>query len=115
MIISLREIGFDGRHGNTAIERKSLRKFEVDLELEVDGDSGQRTDRLHDTVDYSALAELIVSLGAGEPHHLPRALRAGATQDESAQLSGPPQVFGGPHRQRQASCALVRAQREAAP
>lgn len=70
MIILLREIGFDGRHGNTAIERKSLRKFEVDLDVEVDGDSGQRTDRLQDTVDYSALAELIVSLGAGEPHHL---------------------------------------------
>ena len=70
MIILLREIGFDGRHGNTAIERKSLRKFEVDMEVEVDGDSGQRTDRLQDTIDYSALAELIVSLGAGEPHHL---------------------------------------------
>jgi len=70
MIILLRELGFDGRHGNTAIERKSLRKFEVDLDVEVDGDSGQRTDRLQDTVDYSALAELIVSLGAGEPHHL---------------------------------------------
>ena len=70
MIILLREIGFDGRHGNTAMERKSLRKFEVDLDVEVEGDSGQRTDRLQDTVDYSALAELIVSLGAGEPHHL---------------------------------------------
>jgi dihydroneopterin aldolase len=70
MIIVLQEIGFDGRHGNTAIERKTLRKFEVDLELEVDGDSGQRTDRLGDTVDYSALAELVVTIGAGEPQHL---------------------------------------------
>lgn len=70
MIILLRDIGFDGRHGNTAIERRSLRKFEVDLEVEVDGDSGQRTDRLQDTIDYSALAELVVSLGSGEPHRL---------------------------------------------
>jgi dihydroneopterin aldolase len=68
--IVLRDIGFEGRHGATAIERKSLRKFEADMEVEVDGDSGQRTDRLADTIDYSALAETIVSIGAGEPHRL---------------------------------------------
>ncbi|MBC8133306.1 MAG: dihydroneopterin aldolase [Deltaproteobacteria bacterium] len=68
--IVLRDIGFEGRHGATAIERKSLRKFEADMEVDIDGDSGQRTDRLADTVDYSALAETIVSIGAGEPHRL---------------------------------------------
>ena len=70
MTILLRALGFEGRHGNTAIERRGLRKFEVDLELDVAGDSGQRTDRLADTVDYSALAEIIVSIGTGEPHRL---------------------------------------------
>jgi dihydroneopterin aldolase len=68
--IVLRDIGFEGRHGATAIERKSLRKFEVDLEVDLDGDFGQRTDRLADTADYSALAELVVGIGAGEPHRL---------------------------------------------
>lgn len=68
--IVLRDIGFEGRHGATAIERKSLRKFEADMEVDVDGDSGQRTDRLSDTVDYSVLAETIVTIGAGEPHRL---------------------------------------------
>jgi dihydroneopterin aldolase len=68
--IALRDIGFEGRHGATALERKSLRKFEVDLEVELDGDMGQRTDRLSDTVDYSALAETIVAIGVGEPHRL---------------------------------------------
>jgi dihydroneopterin aldolase len=68
--IVLRDIGFEGRHGATAIERKSLRKFEADLEVDIDGDSGQRTDRLADTVDYSALAETIVAIGGGEPHRL---------------------------------------------
>jgi dihydroneopterin aldolase len=68
--IVLRAIGFEGRHGATAIERKSLRKFEVDLEIDVDGDSGQRTDRLNDTLDYSALAEIVVAIGGGEPHRL---------------------------------------------
>lgn len=70
MTIVLREIGFEGRHGATAMERKSLRKFEVDLEADVDGDSGQRTDRLNDTIDYSALAEIVVTIGCGEPHRL---------------------------------------------
>ena len=70
MTIVLRELGFEGRHGATAIERRGLRKFEVDLEVELDGDFGQRTDRLADTVDYSALAEIIVSIGTGEPHRL---------------------------------------------
>lgn len=68
--IVLRDIGFEGRHGATAIERKTLRKFEADMEVDIDGDSGQRTDRLADTVDYSALAETIVGIGAGEPHRL---------------------------------------------
>jgi dihydroneopterin aldolase len=68
--ILLRGLGFEGRHGNTAIERRGLRKFEVDLEVDAAGDSGQRTDRLADTVDYSALAEIIVSIGTGEPHRL---------------------------------------------
>lgn len=68
--IVLRDIGFEGRHGATAIERKTLRKFEADLEIDIDGDSGQRTDRLADTIDYSALADTIVKIGAGEPHRL---------------------------------------------
>jgi dihydroneopterin aldolase len=70
MTIVLREIGFEGRHGATAIERKSLRKFEADLEVDVEGEAGQRTDRLADTIDYSQLAEIIVAIGAGEPHRL---------------------------------------------
>jgi len=68
--IVLRDIGFEGRHGATALERKSLRKFEVDLEVELDGEMGQRSDRLADTVDYSGLAEAVVAVGVGEPHRL---------------------------------------------
>jgi dihydroneopterin aldolase len=70
LTIVLRDIGFEGRHGATALERKSLRKFEVDLEVELDGEMGQRSDRLADTVDYSALAEVVVAVGVGEPHRL---------------------------------------------
>lgn len=74
--IVLRGISFDGRHGATAIERRSVRPFQVDLELDLDGDAGQHTDRLADTADYSALAEVVVAIGTGEPHRLLESLAA---------------------------------------
>jgi len=70
LTIVLRRLGFEGRHGATAIERRSLRLFEADLEVDIEGDSGQRTDRLSDTLDYSVLADTITRIGSGEPHRL---------------------------------------------
>lgn len=70
LTIALGQIEFDGRHGATAVERRSTRKFQVDVELDVDAEAAERSDRLADTVDYSRVAELIVALGTGEPHHL---------------------------------------------
>jgi 7,8-dihydroneopterin aldolase/epimerase/oxygenase len=70
LTIVLSRVEFDGRHGNTAVERRATRKFEVDVELDVDGNAAEQSDRLVDTVDYSAVAELIVGVGTSEPHHL---------------------------------------------
>jgi 7,8-dihydroneopterin aldolase/epimerase/oxygenase len=70
LTIALRRIEFDGRHGATAVERRTTRKFEVDVELEVEVAAAERSDRLADTLDYSRVADIIVSVGAGEPHHL---------------------------------------------
>ena len=70
LTIALSRLEFDGRHGATAIERRTLRKFEVDVELEVATVAAEQTDRLADTVDYSKVAELIVGIGVGEPHHM---------------------------------------------
>jgi dihydroneopterin aldolase len=70
LTISLSRIEFDGRHGATAVERRSTRKFEVDIELDVEVAVAERSDRLDDTVDYSKVAEAIVAVGMGEPHHL---------------------------------------------
>jgi len=58
------------------------------LEVDVDGDSGQRTDRLADTVDYSALAETIVSIGSGEPHRLLESLARRMLDALAAQVPG---------------------------
>jgi dihydroneopterin aldolase len=70
LTIALSRIEFDGRHGATAVERRATRKFEVDLEIDVDVSAAERSDKLADTIDYSKVAELIVGIGVGEPHHL---------------------------------------------
>jgi dihydroneopterin aldolase len=70
LTIALSRIEFDGRHGATAVERRANRKFEVDVELDVDVTGAERSDKLADTVDYSRVAEVIVGIGVGEPHHL---------------------------------------------
>jgi len=70
LTIALQRIEFDGRHGATAVERRTTRKFEVDVELDVDAAVAERSDLLADTVDYSRVADVIVGIGTGEPHHL---------------------------------------------
>jgi dihydroneopterin aldolase len=70
LTIVLNRIEFDGRHGATAVERRATRKFEVDVELDAEVAAAERSDRLADTVDYSRVAEVIVGVGMGEPHHL---------------------------------------------
>lgn len=66
----LGRIGFEGRHGATAAERRSTRRFEVDLEIDAALEAPQVTDRLADTIDYSAVAETVVAIGTGEPLRL---------------------------------------------
>jgi len=70
LTIALQRIEFDGRHGATAVERRTTRKFEVDVEMEADVAAAEQSDLLADTVDYSRVAEAIVAVGTGEPHHL---------------------------------------------
>ena len=70
LTIALAQLGFEGRHGATALERRHTRKFEVDIELDLEGSGAERTDRLADTVDYSKVAEVVVGIGTGEPHRL---------------------------------------------
>src|SRR4029079_1501175 len=70
LTIALQRIEFDGRHGATAVERRTTRKFEVDVEMDVDAAVAERSDLLAGTGDYSRVAEVIVGVGTGEPHHL---------------------------------------------
>ena len=68
--IVLSRLAFDGRHGVTKAEHAELRRFEVDVELDLPEDCGQTTDRLKDTLDYTRVADTVVKLGTGEPVHL---------------------------------------------
>lgn len=71
MTLLLSRIGFEGRHGASAAERRTTRRFEVDVEVDADLAAAALSDRLGDTVDFARIAELVVRLGTeGEPHHL---------------------------------------------
>jgi 7,8-dihydroneopterin aldolase/epimerase/oxygenase len=66
----LARIAFEGRHGATESERRTLRTFEVDVEIDTPLDKAASSDALADTIDYREVAEMIVGLGTSETHHL---------------------------------------------
>ena len=66
----VQRVCFEGRHGATAEERRTTRRFEVDVEIDADVDAARRSDRLADTIDYRLICETILRLGEGEPHRL---------------------------------------------
>jgi dihydroneopterin aldolase len=59
----LSSIGFEGRHGASAAERRTTRRFEVDVEIETRLEKAENSDRLADTLDVRDIAEVIVSIG----------------------------------------------------
>jgi dihydroneopterin aldolase len=63
-------IGFEGRHGATAPERQTTRRFEVDVEIDAPLEAAEASDRLTDTIDFRDISEVVVNVGTGEPHHL---------------------------------------------
>jgi dihydroneopterin aldolase len=66
----LSKIGFEGRHGASAAERRTSRRFEVDIEIDTRSDAAEISDRLADTLDFRHIAEAVVTIGVGEPHKL---------------------------------------------
>ena len=66
----LTRIAFEGRHGATESERRTLRTFEVDVEIDAPLARAVASDHLTDTIDYREVAEIIVTLGTSETHHL---------------------------------------------
>src|SRR5262245_8420091 len=75
--IKVKNLEFQGRHGATAIERKTLRRFQVDVVLGVIESAAIASDRLTDTIDYHAVCGLVEEIGTSHTYHLLEAL-AGA-------------------------------------
>jgi dihydroneopterin aldolase len=80
----LARIAFEARHGATESERRTLRPFEVDIEIETPLDKAAASDDLADTIDYREVAEIIVALGTGETHHLLESLAPSSPGPSSA-------------------------------
>lgn len=76
-LISIRNLEFQGRHGATAAERKTLRRFQVDVDVRADLTRAIASDRLVDTVNYHELCTLVFDLGTNRTFHLIESL-AGA-------------------------------------
>jgi len=66
----LSRISFEGRHGATEEERKSFRTFEVDVTIDASLSAARTSDELDDTIDYRTVAQIIVTIGTEEVHHL---------------------------------------------
>ena len=81
--ISVRDLEFQGRHGASADERKSTRRFQVDVDLSGDLSRAIKSDRLPDTVDYQAVCTIVNDIGTSRTFHLLEGL-AGAMVDAIA-------------------------------
>ena len=58
-LIRLHNMTFYGFHGVSKAERETGRRFEVDCELQVDTAHAAETDKLADTVNYTAVYDTI--------------------------------------------------------
>jgi dihydroneopterin aldolase len=75
--LTLRGMRFIARHGVHPEEKAQPQRFEVDLVLHADLARPAETDALDDTIDYSALRELVAAIVNGPSFDLIEAL-AGA-------------------------------------
>jgi dihydroneopterin aldolase len=84
----LTRIAFEGRHGATESERRTLRTFEVDVEIDAPLARAVTSDHLADTIDYREVAEIIVTLGTSEIHHLLESLAGRMLETLHAKFPG---------------------------
>jgi len=86
-IVHVRGLEFVANHGATAAERRSTRRFRVDVELAQSLDAPARSDRLADTIDYARVCAIVLEHGTRSTYKLLEAL-AGAIAD-ALQLTYP--------------------------
>lgn len=75
-VVKIRNVEFQGKHGASADERRSSRRFQVDVDLTFPMARAIESDRLVDTVNYRDVCETIVQIGEARPYRLLEALAA---------------------------------------
>jgi dihydroneopterin aldolase len=75
-LVEIRNVEFQGKHGASADERRSTRRFQVDVDLTIPMARAIESDRLADTVNYRDVCEVIVQIGEARPYRLLEALAA---------------------------------------
>jgi dihydroneopterin aldolase len=68
--IRVRNLEFQGRHGASADERRSSRRFQVDVDLTWDMTRSIASDRLSDTINYYDVCAILVEIGEAQPCRL---------------------------------------------
>jgi 7,8-dihydroneopterin aldolase/epimerase/oxygenase len=74
--VKIRNVEFQGKHGASADERRSSRRFQVDVDLTFPMGRATETDRLSETINYRDVCEVIVQIGEARPYRLLEALAA---------------------------------------
>jgi dihydroneopterin aldolase len=75
-VVKIRNVEFQGKHGASADERRSSRRFQVDVDMTFTMARAIESDRLADTVNYRDVCETIVQIGEARPYRLLEALAA---------------------------------------
>lgn len=68
--IIIEGLQFVGLHGVFDYERRKGCRFRVDLILDAPAGPGAASDKLSDTIDYGAVADVVLAIGRGESCHL---------------------------------------------
>jgi dihydroneopterin aldolase len=74
--VRIRNVEFQGNHGASADERRSSRRFQVDVDLTFDVTRSAESDRLADTINYRDVCALLVEIGESKPYRLLERLAA---------------------------------------
>ncbi len=72
--VSVRNLEFQANHGASAAERKSARRFQVDVDPSIPIARSLESDRLTDTVNYHEVCHMLVEIGQSGPYRLLEAL-----------------------------------------
>ncbi len=68
--VVVRGLEFEASHGYTEEERRSTRRFRLDLELRLPLAAAAESDRLDDTIDYRKICEVALEIATGSTFRL---------------------------------------------